>query len=240
MAKKKKEEESGDTLAWMVTFSDLITLMFTFFVLLLSLCSLEAGKIQQMESAATDAIGALEAGHYSEVATQVIMSSKKKIDEEALKSENLFKQFSGLKMKALDVNMTGNMEFAQLERGYSMVVRDDLLFSAGRDELKPEGIPVLREIAVSLKEFGGKVLVEGHTDDLPVSTGRFPSNWELSTARAVTIARYFVEKAEVDPEIVSAVGYGDSKPKVSNDTPENRGKNRRVEIILVPEIIFGR
>lgn len=240
MAKKKKEEESGDTLAWMVTFSDLITLMFTFFVLLLSLCSLEAGKIQQMESAASDAIGALEAGKYSEVATQVIMSSKKKIDEEALKSENLFKQFSGLKMKALDVNMTGNMEFAQLERGYSMVVRDDLLFSAGRDELKPEGIPVLREIAVSLKEFGGKVLVEGHTDDLPVSTGRFPSNWELSTARAVTIARYFVEKAEVDPEIVSAVGYGDSKPKVSNDTPENRGKNRRVEIILVPEIIFGR
>jgi chemotaxis protein MotB len=240
MAKKKKEEESGESMAWMVTFSDLITLMFTFFVLLLSLCSLEAGKIQQMESAASDAIGALEEGQYSEVATQVIMSSKKKIDEEALKSENLFKQFSGLKMKALDVNMAGNMEFAQLERGYSMVVRDDLLFSAGRDELKPEGIPVLREIGVSLKEFGGKVLVEGHTDDLPVSTGRFPSNWELSTARAVTIARYFVEKAEVDPEIVSAVGYGDSKPKVSNDTPENRGKNRRVEIILVPEIIFGR
>jgi chemotaxis protein MotB len=240
MAKKKQEEESGESMAWMVTFSDLITLMFTFFVLLLSLCSLEAGKIQQMESAASDAIGALYEGKYSEVATQVIMSSKKKIDEEALKSENLFKQFSGLKMKALDVNMTGNMEFAQLERGYSMVVRDDLLFSAGRDELKPEGIPVLREIAVSLKEFGGKVLVEGHTDDLPVSTGRFPSNWELSTARAVTIARYFVEKAEVDPEIVSAVGYGDSKPKVSNDTPENRGKNRRVEIILVPEIIFGR
>jgi chemotaxis protein MotB len=240
MAKRKSVEESNDSMAWMVTFSDLITLMFTFFVLLLSLCSLEAGKIQQMESAASDAIGALYEGKYSEVATQVIMSSKKKIDEEALKSENLFKQFSGLKMKALDVNMTGNMEFAQLERGYSLVVRDDLLFSAGRDELKPEGIPVLREISVSLKEFGGKVLVEGHTDDLPVSTGRFSSNWELSTARAVTIARYFVEKAEVDPEIVSAVGYGDSKPKVSNDTPENRGKNRRVEIILVPEIIFGR
>jgi chemotaxis protein MotB len=240
MAKRKSVEESNDSMAWMVTFSDLVTLLFTFFVLLLSLCSLEAGKIQQMESAASDAIGALYEGKYSEVATQVIMSSKKKIDEEALKSENLFKQFSGLKMKALDVNMTGNMEFAQLERGYSMVVRDDLLFSAGRDELKPEGIPVLREISVSLKEFGGKVLVEGHTDDLPVSTGRFPSNWELSTARAVTIARYFVEKAEVDPEIVSAVGYGDSKPKVSNDTPENRGKNRRVEIILVPEIIFGR
>ena len=240
MAKRKSVEESNDSMAWMVTFSDLVTLLFTFFVLLLSLCSLEAGKIQQMQSAASDAIGALYEGKYSEVAMQVIMSSKKKIDEEVLKSENLYKQFSGLKMKALDVNMRGNLNFKQLERGYSMVVRDDLLFSAGRDELKPEGIPVLREISVSLKEFGGKVLVEGHTDDLPVSTGRFPSNWELSTARAVTVARYFVEKAEVDPEIVSAVGYGDSKPKVSNDTPENRGKNRRVEIILVPEIIFGR
>jgi len=240
MAKRKSEEESGDTLAWMVTFSDLITLMFTFFVLLLSLCSLEAGKIQQMQSAASDAIGALYEGKYSEVGMKIIMSSKKKIDEEALKSENLFKQFSGLKMKALDENMSGNMEFQQLERGYSLVVRDDLLFSAGRDKLKPEGVSVLREIGVSLKEFGGKVLVEGHTDDLPVSTGRFPSNWELSTARAVTIAKYFVEEAEVDPEILSAVGYGDSKPKVSNDTPENRGKNRRVEIIIVPEIIFGR
>ncbi len=240
MAKRKSEEESRETLAWMVTFSDLITLMFTFFVLLLSLCSLEAGKIQQFVSATSDAIGVLSKGKYSEVGWRVILSNKKKIDVDLLTAFNLLKQFSGLKMKLLDENMSGNLQFDEIEKGYSLVVRDDLLFSAGRDTLKPEAVSVLKEIGESIKDYKGEVLVEGHTDDLPVSTGRFSSNWELSTARAVTIARYFVEEAEVNPEILSAVGYGDSKPKVSNDSPENRRKNRRVEIILVPEIIFGR
>ena len=80
-------------------------------------------------------------------------------------------------------------------------------------------------------------MVEGHTDNVPINTARFPSNWELSTARAVSVVRYLSEVVGVEPDRFSAVGYGDTKPKGSNDTPKNRKKNRRVEIILVPQII---
>jgi chemotaxis protein MotB len=96
---------------------------------------------------------------------------------------------------------------------------------------------VLKQIGNSFKNFEGSVLVEGHTDNLPIDTERFPSNWELSTARAVSVVRYLTEEVGINPVNLSAVGYGDTKPRVPNDTPENRRKNRRVKIILVPQIV---
>jgi len=240
MARRKSEEEKKGTLAWMITFADLFTLMLTFFVLLLSMCSLEAGKIKQLQSAASEAMGVLNEGRGSEVEERIILSTTQQINEEAIKAENLYKQFFGLKMRDLDLNMSGNLEFEELERGYSIILRDDLIFNSGKAELKPEAYPVMRILGDAIRDFGGAVIVEGHTDDLPISTEQFPSNWELSGARAVSVVRYLEEHAGVDPAVLSAVGYADSKPKVSNHTPESRRKNRRVEIILVPEIIMGR
>jgi len=236
MAKKRKEEESGDPLIWMVTFSDLITLMFTFFVLLLSLCSLEAGKINQMQSACADAIGVLFEGKYSEVGFMVIMSTKKEIDKSALKAKEIYKQFAGLKTRLLDENKRGSMEFEEQEKGLSIIIRDDLLFSPGRAEINPSGMSVLRAIGSRFEEFGGEVIVEGHTDNVPVNTERFPSNWELSTGRAVSTVKYLTEEMGVSPVGLSAAGYGDTKPRAPNDTPDNRSKNRRIEIILKPQI----
>jgi len=237
MAKKRKEEESGETLGWMITFSDLITLMFTFFVLLLSLCSLEAGKIKQMQSACADAIGVLFEGKYSEVEFMVIMSTKKEIDESALREKEIFRQFSGLKTMLLDVNKRGNLKFEEQEEGLSILIRDDLLFNSGRAEINPSGMSVLRVISSRFEKFEGKIIVEGHTDNVPVNTERFPSNWELSTGRAVSIVKYLIEEVGVSPVVLSAAGYGDTKPRASNDTPDNRSKNRRIEIILKPQIL---
>jgi chemotaxis protein MotB len=237
MAKKRKQEENSDTLGWMITFSDLITLMFTFFVLLLSLCSLEAGKIKQMQSACVEAIGILFEGQYSEVEFKIVVSSKKRIKKKVLETENLLKQFSGMKARLLDENQQGSLEFEEKEEGLCIIMRDDLLFNIGRAEINPESVSVLKQIGNSFKNFEGGVMVEGHTDNLPIDTERFPSNWELSTARAVSVVRYLTEEVGVDPMVLSAVGYGDTKPRVPNDTPENRRKNRRVKIILVPQIV---
>jgi chemotaxis protein MotB len=96
---------------------------------------------------------------------------------------------------------------------------------------------MLREMGNAFRDFEGMIVVEGHTDSVPVTTGEFPSNWELSCVRAVTIVKYLTEQVGVDPRKLSAVGYGDTKPRVANDTPEDRGKNRRVEILLVPQIV---
>jgi len=205
--------------------------------LLLSLCSLEAGKIKQMQSACAEAIGVLFGGQYSEVGMKIVVSSKKRIKEKVLETENLLRQFSGIKARLLDENQRGSLEFEDKEGGLSIIVRDDLLFNIGRAEINPESVSVLKQIGHSFKNFEGSVLVEGHTDNLPIDTERFPSNWELSTARAVSVVRYLTEEVGVDPMVLSAVGYGDTKPRVPNDTPENRRKNRRVKIILVPQLV---
>ncbi|MBW2554589.1 MAG: OmpA family protein [Deltaproteobacteria bacterium] len=237
MAKRKSKEEEADVMKWMVTFSDLITLLLTFFVLLLTMCSLEAGKVQQFQAACTDAMGVLLEGKFSEVQERIISSSNKHIDEQALKMENILRQFSGIKTMLISKDKGGRLKFKELERGLSIIIRDDLLFSSGKSEINPEGISVLRDIGSKFENFEGRVIVEGHTDNVSISTEKFPSNWELSISRAVNIVRFLAEEVGVKLIKMSAVGYADTKPVISNDTSEKKKKNRRVEIILVPQII---
>ena len=174
---------------------------------------------------------------YSEVEDRIITSSKRRIDEQALKMENILKQFSGIKTMLISEDKGGKLKFKDLERGLSIVMKNDLLFNSGKSEINPEGISVLRDIGSKFGKFEGKVIVEGHTDNVSISTEKFPSNWELSISRAVNIVRFLAEEAGVKPIKMSAMGYADTKPVVSNDTPENRRRNRRVEIILVPQIM---
>ena len=237
MAKKRSSEESSNSMGWMVTFSDLITLLLTFFVLLLTMCSLEAGKIEQFQAACTEAMGVLLEGKYSQVEERIITSSKKRINENAIKADNFLKQYSGLKTVLLEENARGTLEFEELEHGLSIIIRDDFLFRSGNAEINPAGFSVLKKIGKTIKDFQGTVMVEGHTDNLPIRTAQFPSNWELSTGRAISVVKYLTGTVGVEPEKFSAVGYGDTKQKVPNDTEKNRERNRRVEIILVPQII---
>ena len=237
MAKRKSKEESEDTQKWMVTFSDLITLLLTFFVLLLTMCSLEAGKVEQFQAACTEAMGILLEGKYSEVQQRIITSSKRRIDEQALKMENILKQFSGIKTVSVREDKGGRLEFKELERGLSIVMKDDLLFDSGKSAINSEGISLLKDMGRKFEQFDGTVIVEGHTDNVSIRTDKFPSNWELSISRAVNIVRFLAEEVGINPSKMSAVGYADTKPLVPNDTPENQRRNRRVEIILVPQII---
>ena len=118
-------------------------------------------------------------------------------------------------------------------------VGDKVLFDTGKSDLKPRGKEVLGLIADSLKKFPGReVRVEGHTDNLPIVSNRtrkkYPTNWELSSARATSAVRYLIEQGGLDPQLLAAVGHGEHEPVASNDTPEGRSRNRRIEIILMP------
>jgi len=114
------------------------------------------------------------------------------------------------------------------------VLREQELFDSGSATLKPEGIKVVAKLAETLKGYPDTVIrSEGHTDNRPISTGRFPSNWELSSARATEVVRS-LQKQGISPERLIAIGYGDTRPAVPNTDAESRAKNRRVEIIVVP------
>ncbi|RMG92597.1 MAG: chemotaxis protein MotB [Candidatus Dadabacteria bacterium] len=132
----------------------------------------------------------------------------------------------------------GRVVIEQLKGKLSVKVLDEILFDSGSARIKPEGEEVLRRLGEVLKAQTEKaIVIEGHTDNVPISGAlaeRFPTNWELSTARATSVVRFLQDQVGVEPERLSAVGFGPYRPVASNDTPEGRARNRRIEIKLVP------
>jgi chemotaxis protein MotB len=132
----------------------------------------------------------------------------------------------------------GNIEITNLRGELSVNVLDKILFDSGKTVIKPEGLAVLTRVGDILKDVKDKrIVVEGHTDDVPISPAlksRFPTNWELSTARAVVVVRYLQEKVGIDPSLLWASGLSEYHPVADNATEEGKARNRRIEIILKP------
>lgn len=116
------------------------------------------------------------------------------------------------------------------------IVTDQVLFADGRAEIQPDGVGVLEIVADALSPTTNLVAIEGHTDSRPIATSRFPSNWELSTARATSVLRYLVDRNGFDPDRLSAAGYADTRPVASNDTVEGAARNRRVEVVVLSSV----
>lgn len=132
----------------------------------------------------------------------------------------------------------GQIQITQLQGKLTLNMVDKILFDSGQAEVKSDGKAVLAKIGDALNKIQDKdIRIEGHTDDKPIAgalQSKYPTNWELSTARATAVLRYLIDHAAVDPKRLVAAGYGEFRPKASNDTPEGRAQNRRIEIILVP------
>jgi chemotaxis protein MotB len=118
-------------------------------------------------------------------------------------------------------------------RGLIISLGEKGVFDSGSDQIKPDGKALLDELATSLVSVGNHIRVEGHTDNVPISNSRFPSNWELSTARATVVLSYLIQSYGMRPEMLSAAGYAEFRPVVPNDTEEGKARNRRVDIIIM-------
>src|SRR5699024_10169543 len=121
------------------------------------------------------------------------------------------------------------------ERGVVLVLQDSILFNTGEAEILDSGKPFLKKIGTLLLEISNPVKVEGHTDSRPINSFRYPSNWELSGARASSVIRYLINEYDLDHSRFSLIGYGDTRPIKPNDTYENMQENRRVEIVILDE-----
>jgi len=132
----------------------------------------------------------------------------------------------------------GKITITQLKGKLKVNMLDEILFDSGRTTIKPEGVEVLERVGEILSNVRDRAInVEGHTDNVPIGpelARRYPTNWELSAARATNVARYLQEKIGIDPTLLSATGYGEFQPVASNETEEGQAKNRRIEIVLVP------
>ncbi len=137
---------------------------------------------------------------------------------------------------------SGGVEVSVQERGIKVSIDSSLLFNSGSAAIKPQAINPLDKIASRLERFSGNhiIQVEGHTDNLPIFTAIYPSNWELSTARACSVVRFFIKRHSFSPETMTATGYGDSRPLETNETLEGRQKNRRIDIIVLSKMVGNK
>lgn len=158
--------------------------------------------------------------------------------EKAAELERVKKSYEDLTAGLKSEISAGEIKITQLQGKLTVNLVDRILFDSGKAEIKNDGKSVLDKVGSILNTVKDKnIRIEGHTDNKPISgelLAKYPSNWELSTARATAVARYLQDRAKVDPARLLATGYGEYRPVASNDTPESRGLNRRIEIVLVP------
>ncbi len=224
MKRRRKAEQVSAS--WMTTYSDLVTLLLCFFVMLFAFSNLDVKKFQGIMAYFQGSRGVLDGSNVIEIPD---LRDQEEIDLEELKS--------ALEEYATSSNLEEEITVSIDERGLIIRFMDRVLFDPGKAELKPEAREILDTVAEILQrdEFKDKAIkVEGHADTTPVSPkDGFPTNWELSTARATNVLRYLVEQRGIEGERISASGYSYYRPIAPNDTKENKAKNRRVDIVIL-------
>lgn len=251
MSRKKKHPEHVNHERWLVSYADFITLLFAFFTTLYAISTVDqkkAGKLQYSmrsafnveffpstqgmsgysSSAAPLSIGEGSTGDM--VGGQASGSARKG-------QEQQFKQLAQAltAMSLDDPRLEGRVSVRIEKRGIVISLAEAAFFASGEAVVRPEALEALDLIVGSLKDVGYDLIVEGHTDHVPVRAGhRFRDNWELSTSRATTVVAFLVEQRGFAPSRLSAAGYGDQKPIADNTTAEGRARNRRVDIVVLP------
>ncbi len=214
---------------WMATFADMSTLLLTFFVLMLSFANIDVQKFRDLLGSVQNAFGAqtLERGHF-----QPVVQNDSTIVKETLAEQQQKTQIAEEMKKTLeDIKQSDQSEVTVGENSVRIRIKGQLMFAPGKARLRPEAYPLLDGIVEAMKTYDYYLLVEGHTDSLKISNYHYPSNWELSGARAAAVVRYLIDKG-IDPHRLSGIGHAANFPIASNKTPEGRNLNRRVEFIF--------
>lgn len=234
-AKSGNESAPGSPL-WMTTYSDMVTLLLAFFVLLFSFSSVDAKKFQQAVISMRGALGVLEGSPSSSPDDLLDTSGMMEAlgQQIAVDLQQMGQVEAELRQTLDRLGLEQTVSVSYEERGLVVRFLEGVLFDTGRADLRPDAVPVLEELADTLAGVPNHIRVEGHTDNVPIRTARFPSNWELSVNRATSVVRYFLERHEgFSPKRLSAAGYGEYRPIADNDTAEGRQQNRRVDIVVL-------
>lgn len=223
----KKKGDDVETGSWMDTYADTITLLLTFFILLYSISAVDSQKLSNLSEALKDSLK----GSTSIEKLESLENLKVDVNKEKESTkEDLVKKVN----KAVqDNNLQDVVKVREEDRGIVLQLDENILYDSGKADLKESSKNALDTITKIVNDMNNDVLVEGHTDNMPIHNAKYASNWELSTDRAVSVVRYFVENKDIPPTRFAVKGYAEYKPLVANDTPENRSENRRVDILIV-------
>lgn len=226
--KEHKELETAGMMRWLLTYADMITLMLALFIILFAMSTISRVKVQSFAKSVSGGFNNVWSvnqppsgganGSASFEASSAIPAIQKEL-EKYVKENHLENQVQVRE---------------EAHRGLVVTLLSDKSFyDSGSAELRPQTVKILAGLAPIIRKGNTQIAVEGFTDNVPISTYKYPTNWELSAARAVGVARYFVERGGVTPSRISATGYGEFRPRNANKTPAERQANRRVDIVLI-------
>jgi len=224
MAKKQKSEPAGAP-AWMVTFSDMVTLLLTFFVLMLSMARLDKMKFMDAAGSLRGAFGVLGSSDKAEV------TKPKIVDVAPIFDDLVTRVYKRIQSHMQRLRIDRDIELVKDRGAVVLRVNSAILFEAGQTRVKKEAEPILRKVAELVRPLPMGLRIEGHTDNT-ISRRSGLSNWDISVQRAVNVLKFLANNKLMPLDRMSAVGYGSMHPVVDNDTPEHRAMNRRVEFVL--------
>ena len=262
MRKTKREigqEEVSKGTEWMTTYSDMVTLLLTFFILLFSMATIDKQKFQQVASSLsaafmnksskelydfkdgtdvysiTENINLQNILNEGEDAYEYGKGDGDEIDaknEMSMEAEKLNEFVQKVEELILDMELGEHVKIIDEKTYITLRINSVILFDLGKADIKQSGVETLGKIGELLRDLDREAAIQGHTDNLPINTLLFPTNWELSTKRATNVVLFLVSNSNVDPTKLTATGNGEFRPIAPNDTTQNRQKNRRIDIVI--------
>ncbi len=241
--KKTKGNSGSGGESWMTTFSDLMSLLLTFFILLFSMSNVSNEKFTQAaQSLSSSLIGGGEGimdGVIVPFEDDNTGTNETVVPAEELEAPGLDPALIEIYNRVINFVEKNDLEDKVIitadPKGVYVNVSNAILFGKESASISREGRSVLKSVGKLLNQLDNRVVIEGHTDDIPNAYGQYPTNWELSVGRAVSVLRYLNENEHVDARRLSAVGYGENQPLAPNNSEENRARNRRVNIVVIYE-----
>ena len=227
--RRRKDNDDDENLdRWLLTYADLITLLLAFFIVMYSVSRVDSGKFDRI----TTALSSVFKGPQLKPISAKDISSELAVNKQ-LQRGDLGVLEEQIKKISLQLGLDTQLSTDFQNRGLVIHISESAFFDAGKADLKPKARKALDLISVQLSKIPNHIRVEGHTDNIPINTLKYPSNWELSTARAAICLRYLIDYLNFPPDRISAVGYAEYRPITTNDTPEGRAKNRRVDMVIL-------
>ena len=247
--KNKRQAEQAGAPAWMTTYSDLMSLLLTFFILLFSMSAVSEERFKEAADSLRSAligsssdsildsdgeiIGDIDLDGYGDLNDyDVVDPDEPPVDPNYI-PEEVVELYDTVNRYLEEEGLNADVALSRDQEGVYIDIQDAILFDSGSATLKPYGRETIGQLAELFELFDNEIIIEGYTDNVPMNTQQFPSNWELSTGRALSVLRYLSESYDISPSRLSARGYGEHRPIAPNDSDANRALNRRVNIVIV-------
>lgn len=226
----KKEKDRSER--WLITYADMITLLMIFFIVMYSLSKVDVAKFKTLAESLAAVFGA-GGMILDSPGPAVVPGSPPEQIRDIVEKTQLEKLKKELEQYIEESGLSAKVSVTMEERGIVLSFQDNVLFELGSDKLTTQAREILDRVAPMLANTPNYIRVEGHTDNLPINTVRFPSNWELSAARATNVVQELIQIHGLQPQKMSAIAYGEYRPRAPNNNEINRQLNRRVDLIIL-------